>query len=233
MLRFVKLIDFLLFATVTIAAPDPTTLLAGVKKKYDLVNNYIAVAQLKTNVLFIKAPISTVNVYYKKPDQLKIKNQRGVSFIPKGFVNINLNNVLGLQNFEAVAAGTANVNGVLCQIVKIFPLSDEEDITRATLYIDEARLLVLRSVISTKETGTYEINMQYRNYANWGLPDRVIVEFNTRDFKLPKGTTLDYDNGVRKEAVQKGGQKGPQKGKVEILYSSYKINQGVSETLFQ
>lgn len=229
MLRFAKLITFLLFATGLIAAPDPTTLLAGVKKKYDLVNNYIAVGQLKTNVLFIKAPISTVNVYYKKPDQLKIKNQRGVSFIPKGSVNINLNNVLSLQNFEAVTAGTATVNGVLCQIVKVFPLSDEEDITRATLYIDEARFLVLRSLISTKETGTYEINMQYRNYANWGLPDRVMVEFNTRDFKLPKGTTLDYDNGVRKESAPKG----PQKGKVEIVYNSYKINQGVADSIFQ
>jgi hypothetical protein len=55
------------------------------------------------------------------------------------------------------------------------------------------------------------------------------VEFNTRDFKLPKGTTLDYDNGVRSNSTQKG----PQKGKVEILYSSYKINQGVADALFQ
>ena len=229
MLRIAKLIALLLTTAICFAAPDPTTLLAGVKKKYDLVNNYVAVAQLKTNVLFIKAPISTVNVYYKKPDQIKIKNQKGVSFIPKGTVNINLNNVLGLQNFEAVASGVATINGTLCQVVKIFPLNDEEDITRATLYIDEARLLVLRSVISTKETGTYEITMQYRNYANWGLPDRVVVEFNTRDFKLPKGTTLDYDNGVRSNSTQKG----PQKGKVEILYSSYKINQGVADALFQ
>lgn len=229
MLSFVKLLVLLLTTLTSFAAVEPSVLLAGVKKKYDLVNNYTAVAQLKTNVLFIKAPISTVNVYYKKPDQLKIKNQKGVSFIPKGSVNINLNNVLGLQNFEAVAAGKATVNGIVCQIIKVFPLNDEEDITRATLYIDEARLLVLRSVISTKETGTYEISMQYRNYANWGLPDRVLVEFNTRDFKLPKGTTLDYDNGVKKATDQKG----PQKGKVEILYSSYKINQGVADSVFQ
>ena len=229
MLSCVKLLVLLLTTLTSFAAVEPSVLLAGVKKKYDLVNNYTAVAQLKTNVLFIKAPISTVNVYYKKPDQLKIKSQKGVSFIPKGSVNINLNNVLGLQNFEAVAAGTATVNGIVCQIIKVFPLNDEEDITRATLYIDEARLLVLRSVISTKEAGTYEISMQYRNYANWGLPDRVVVEFNTRDFKLPKGTTLDYDNGVKKATDQKS----PQKGKVEILYSSYTINKGVADALFQ
>ena len=42
------------------ASIDPATLLAGVKKKYDLVRDYTASAQLKTNVLFIKAPLSQV-----------------------------------------------------------------------------------------------------------------------------------------------------------------------------
>lgn len=207
------------------AAIDPTTLLAGVKKKYDLVNNYTAVALLKTNVLFIKAPVSLVNVYYRKPDQLKIKNQKGVSFVPKGTVNINLNNVLGLQNFEAIDAGTALVEGTNCQVVKVFPINDAEEITRATLYIDVTKLVVLRSLISTRENGTYEIQMRYGAYTAWGLPDKVIVEFNTRDFKLPKGTTLDYDNGASKNNQLKG----PQKGKVEILYKSYQINKGVSD----
>ena len=211
------------------AAIDPATLLAGVKKKYDLVRDYTASAQLKTNVLFIKAPLSQVTVYYKRPDQLKIKNQKGISFVPKGTVNINLNNVLGLRNFEAIAAGTSLVNGVTCEIIKIFPLNDEEDITRATLYVDPTRLLVLKSIISTRETGTYQIAMQYGTYATWGLPDRVLVEFNTREFKLPKGTTLDYDN----RSTKVDAPKGPQKGKVEILYRSYTINQGVADAIFR
>ena len=75
---FASLLLFTGFVSVQ-AAIDPIALLAGVKKKYDLVNNYSAVAQLKTNVLFIKAPISLVTIYYRKPDQLKIKNQKGIS----------------------------------------------------------------------------------------------------------------------------------------------------------
>jgi hypothetical protein len=230
MLRLVWMSIVLLSSyTAVQASIDPATLLAGVKKKYDLVRDYTASAQLKTNVLFIKAPLSQVTVYYKRPDQLKIKNQKGISFVPKGTVNINLNNVLGLRNFEAIAAGTSLVDGVTCEIIKIFPLNDEEDITRATLYVDPIRQLVLKSIISTRETGTYQIAMQYGTYATWGLPDRVLVEFNTREFKLPKGTTLDYDNGSTKVDAPKG----PQKGKVEILYRSYTINQGVADAIFR
>lgn len=114
-------------------------------------------------------------------------------------------------------------------MIKIFPLSDEENITRATLYIDEARLLMIKSVISTRENGTYELVMTYKKYAEWGLPDNVELSFNTRDYKLPKGVTIDYDNGTGKDPAR---DKKNQKGKVEIAYSSYEINKGVSDTVF-
>jgi outer membrane lipoprotein-sorting protein len=210
-------------------AQDINKLLENVKAKYDKVNDYTATGKMKTNVIFIKAPVATVKVFYKKPDKLKIKNESGISFIPKGSVNVNMNNVLGLNNYEAVASGTETVNGTLCKVVKIFPLSDEENITRATLYIDEARLLVLKSVISTKENGTYELVMSYKNYASFGLPDKMELTFNTRDYKMPKGITIDYDNGSNKDNSDKMKNK---KGKVEIAYSSYLINKGVPDAVF-
>lgn len=209
-------------------AQEIRPLLQKVKEKYDRVTDYTADGRMKTNVLFIKAPVAQVKVYYKKPDRLRIRNERGVSFIPKGTVNINMNNVLGLNNYEAMAAGVEKVAGRDCRVVKIFPLSDEENITRATLYIDEARLLVIRSVISTRENGTYELVMHYTNYSEYGLPDRVELTFNTKDYKLPKGISIDYDNGAGK-----ADRDGPRKGKVEITYSGYVINKGVPDSVFQ
>jgi outer membrane lipoprotein-sorting protein len=221
---------FLLLVTISqVQAQEVKELLQKVKVKYDKVNDYTATGKMKTNVVFIKAPVATVKIYYKRPDKLKIKNESGISFIPKGSVNINMNNVLGLNNFEAVASGTEKVNGVDCRVVKIFPLSDEENISRATLYIDEKQLLVLKSVISTKENGTYELVMSYKNYASYGLPDKVELTFNTKDYKLPKGVSIDYDNGTSKDNAEKMKNK---KGKVEITYSNYSINKGVSDAVF-
>lgn len=207
--------------------PQAVALLSSVKKKYDLVNDYSARARLVTNVIFIKAPVSQVTVYYRKPDQLLVKNEKGISFIPKGTVHINMNNVLGLTNFEAVLSGTETIDGVPCSVVKVFPLNEEESITRATLYIDPVLLVVRRSVVSTKESGTYSIRMKYGSYAWCGLPSVVEMEFNTRDYKLPKGTTLDYDNGTKKAAGL------PQKGKVQILYQEYTLNKGLPASLFR
>jgi outer membrane lipoprotein-sorting protein len=214
---------------IKISAQDIKTLLKQVKDKYDKVNDYTADGKLKTNVVFIKAPIASVKIYYKKPDKLKIKNEKGVSFIPKGSVNINLNNILGLENFEAIASGTEKINDTICKVVKIFPLSDEENITRATLYIDEKQLVVMKSVISTKENGTYELIMTYKNYTSYGLPDKVQFTFSTKEYKLPKGISIDYDNGTDKDKADKEKSK---KGKVEITYTNYVINKGVPDSVF-
>ncbi len=211
------------------SAQEVKELLKKVKNKYDLVNDYVADGKMKTNVLFIKAPIANVKVYYKKPDKIKIINEKGISFVPKGTININLNNVLGLDNYEAIDGGKEKINGMECRVVKIFPLSDEENISRATLYIDETRLVTLKSVISTKEHGTYELLLTFKNYIAFGLPDKVELSFNTKDYKLPKGISLDFDNGADKDKADKLKNK---KGKVEIVYSNYSINKGVSDTVF-
>jgi len=218
-----------IFLPTLLPAQDVKQLLQKVKVKYDQVNDYTAEGKLKTNVLFIKAPIATVKIWYKKPDKIKIKNEKGVSFIPKGSVNINMNNVLGLNNYEAILSGTEKVGGTDCKVIKIFPLSDEENISRATLYVDEQQLLVKRSVISTRENGTYELIMHYKLYAAYGLPDRVELSFNTRDYKLPKGISIEYENGADKDKKEK---KAPKKGKVEIVYTKYTINKGVPDSIF-
>jgi outer membrane lipoprotein-sorting protein len=211
-------------------AQDIKELLKRVKEKYDKVTDYTADGKMKTNVLFIKAPIANVKIYYKKPDKIKIKNEKGVSFIPKGSVNINMNNVLGLDNFEAIDGGKEKLQGTECKVIKIFPVSDKENITRATLYIDEAQQVVMKSVISTQENGTYELLLTYKKYLAFGLPDKVELTFNTKDYKLPKGISIDYDNGTDKE---KTGKEKNKKGKVEIIYSNYIINKGVPDSVFE
>jgi hypothetical protein len=218
-----------LFISVVASSQDITVLLQKVKAKYETVNDYEASGTMKTNVIFIKAPVAKVKIYYKKPNKLKVKNESGISFIPKGSVNINMNNVLDIKDYEAVDGGMEKVNGTNCRVVRIFPNDDNADITRSTLYIDEQKFLVLKSVVSTRENGTYELLMSYGKYADYSLPDKVEFSFNTRDYKLPKGITFDYDNGTEKEKTTPVKDK---KGKVEIIYSSYVINKGVPDSVF-
>ncbi len=87
-----------------------------------------------------------------------------------------------------------------------------------------------KAVTTTRENGTYEINMSYGKYSQYGLPDKIIFSFNTKDYKLPKGVTLEFDEGEKPADADKLKNK---KGRVEITYSSYIINKGVDDSIFK
>lgn len=211
-------------------AQDMTTLINKVKAKLDQVNDYTAEGTLKTDVTFIKAPVGKIKVFYKKPDKFILKKDGGISVLPKGGVSINNSTLISTDSYVALAAGETIVNGTKTKIVKVLPTDENSNLVLATLYIDELNLLVLKAVTTTKDNGTYEINMTYGKYGTYGLPDKIIFSFNTKDYKLPKGITLEFDDGNKPADADKLKNK---KGTVEINYNSYTINKGVDDSVFK
>jgi len=195
-------------------AQDVTALVQKVKAKLDKVTDYEASGKMKTNVSFLKVPVATVKVYFKKPDKLKIKNEKGFSFIPRGAVNINMSNSLSGGKYSVLDAGTDKINGTTVKVVKLLPEDDNADVVLSTLYIDETNLVIRRAKTTTRENGSYELEMSYGKYMEYGLPDKIIFSFNTKDYKLPKGVTFDFEDGSQaKKAEDKAKNK---KGRAEI-----------------
>lgn len=210
-------------------AQDMTVLINKVKAKMDQVNDYTAEGKMKTDVAFIKAPIGRVKVFYKKPNLFKLQKDGGISILPKGGVTVNMRSIITTNDFMALDAGEQVLNAQKLRVVKLLPNADNSDVILTTMYIDETNLLVKKAVTTTRENGTYEMEMQYGKFAGYGLPDKVIFSFNTKDYKLPKGITLEFDD-VDQET--KNRMKG-KKGRVEITYANYEINKGIPTTVFK
>jgi outer membrane lipoprotein-sorting protein len=222
---FLSIVLFQLSAS----SQDPKILVQRVKTKLDKVNDYVADGRMKTDVAFIKAPAGKVKMYYKKPNKFKLKRDGGISILPKGGVSLNMSSVLASKDFVAIASGEGNIGGTKVKIIKLLPSTENSDIVLTTLYIDEANLLIRKANTTTRENGTYEMELNYGKYSAFGLPDRVVFSFNTKDYKLPKGLTLEFETGekIDKKKLQN------KKGRVEITYSSYIINKGVSDAEFR
>lgn len=221
----------LLFCSISASAQqDINVLLAKAKATIETVNDYKATGRMKTNVAFLKVPVATVSVYFKKPNKLKVKSEKGVSFIPKGAVSINLTNLTGTNKFTVIDAGTDKINGKTVRVAKLLPQDDNSDVVLSTVYIDEATSLIKKAKTTTKDNGTYELEMTYGKYASFGLPDKIIFSFNAKDYKLPKGITFDFDDGAKPTPTDKLKGK---KGRAEISFSNYIVNKGVEDTLFK
>ena len=212
------------------SAQEVNTLVKQVKNKLDKVDNYVAEGRMKTDVAFIKAPAGKVKIFYKRPNKFKLKRDGGISLLPKGGVSVNMNSVLDNSDYLALDAGTTTIGTTKVKVVKLLPTNDNSDVVLTTLYIDETNLLIKKASSTTKENGTYDMEMTYGRFASYGLPDKVIFAFNTKDYKLPKGVTMEFDSGEKKSDADKMKNK---KGRVEINYTSYLINKGVADSEFK
>ncbi len=222
------ILGFLLFLQLsTIAQTNPVV--EKVRQKLALVNDYVAEGVMKTDVSFIKASLGKVKVYYKKPNLIKVKKDGGISLLPKGGVSITMNSLLNTNQYIAIASGKQLYKGKSLEVYKLVPTDDQLDWVISTLWIDPLESLVYKTFTTTKENGSFEITMEYGDYASFGLPSKIIFGFNTKDYKLPNGITLEFGDEapISKEQAKKN-----KKGTIEITYSKYTINKGVSNASF-
>jgi outer membrane lipoprotein-sorting protein len=226
---FLSLFTFY-FLLIRAGAQDPSSLMKKIQLKLEKVNDYEADAKFKTEISFLKVPDAVVKIYYKKPDKIKIKNQNGISLVPKETVSISLYSLVS-SPYQALDAGNVIVEGIQVRVIKLLPTDENAELVLATLYIDSKRMLVLKAKTTTRENGTNEVELFYGKFLPVGLPDRIIFSFNTQDFKLPKGVTFDYDDGSAKKKQEDPGKN--QRGKIEITYLDYNVNKGLSDSLFK
>ncbi len=220
---------FLLCVITSTINAQANALIEKVSQKLALVNDYTATGIMKTDVAFIKASLGKVKVYFKKPNQLKIKKEGGISLLPKGGVSVSLNSLLNTKQYVAMESGKQLFKGKELQVIKLIPTDDALDWVISTLWIDPATALVYKTFTTTKENGTYEVTMEYGAHAQYGLPSKIIFGFNTKDYKLPSGITLEFGD---EEPISKAKALKAKKGTIEITYSNYSINNGVSNTMF-
>jgi hypothetical protein len=208
---------------------DVAALIQQVQAKIELVNSYQAEGTMITDVSFLKVPKAEVTVYFKKPGRFKIENRSGISLVPRSAGSISLSGLFQ-GRFAALDAGYDVVESKKVRVIKLLPANDEDQIVLSTLYIDPSSLLVLKARTTTRENGTYEVALTYGKYAAFALPDQVTCSFNTKDYKLPKGVTFDYDDGT--EGKNKVRTQDEAKGKVLIQYHSYQINKPIPDSIF-
>jgi hypothetical protein len=212
------LVFCLLFTVQFSIAQTADEIVAKLKAKLVSVKDYEAIGKLKTDVAFLKIPISAV------------KKDGGISVLPKGGIKVNMSAMIADGNYTALLAGRIKWKEQDLAMLKLIPNDMNSDVVITTLYVDDKEMLIRKSITSTKENGTYEMEMDYGKYAKWGLPDKAIMIFNTKDYKLPKGITFEYDAGVGNK--QKSPKPLSNKGRIEIIYQAYEVNKGLKPEVF-
>lgn len=215
-----------LMMSVQLMAQSPNAIINTVNKRFARVHDYTATVNVSCDISFIKIDPINARVYFKQPDQFKVK-ATGILIMPKQNVNFYFTTLSDTGNYTAIRTGEEMTGGTKTQIISIIPLQDTSDLVLGKFWIDDSRGLVLKSQLTTRSQGTILIENSYGGASAYALPDKMIFTVETGKFKIPKAIAADLNQGVSTNSTADG------KGRITLTFSGYVINKGVSNEVFQ
>jgi len=200
------------------------------RTRLDAVKDYVADVKVRIDVSFMRVPPMAGKLYYKAPDKMKLERDGGISILPKKSMNLTMGNIVPEGGVTVIDAGYDMINNKKLRVLKVVPNDDKTEVVLTKIWVDEERLLAMRTETTTRDNGTIKMELSFGRYVAQALPDKMTFYIDVKDYKLPKGVTMDYDD--MQEATKKAPATRPRKGRIEINYLNYKINQGLSDAVF-
>ena len=220
----------LLFAKVTAYSQDANELLERVVDKITSVKDYSVDAAIRTDIPFIKILPVKAKIYFKQKDKFKIVS-KGIVILPKqGFTDVNTF-LLKKNSYMAVDGGTKMIGELKTSLITVIPTSENSEFVLAKLWIDPKNAVIISSQITTRSSGTVNVDYLYTSEITFGLPSELIFEIDIKKFKMPKSVAADINNDKPKDKSKK--KTADKKGIIRIKLSNYLVNKGINDAIFE
>ena len=169
----------------------------------------------------LKAPDMQAKLYYKAPDKMKVESKR-IFFFPKegGYFNPSL---FKKKDFDVRFLERLIYDGRKAVRLKLTPMDKETYNKVFVLTIDTERNLIREIKISPSEGREIKAAVEYGIFNHFELPTHIDLQL-----EIPS----DEPSGM-KEFTQFGQKTKRISGKIEITYSNYKVNVGLSDEIFK
>ena len=213
------------------AADNAETLFYTLRTKILQVQDYTAAVKMKIDVSYMKIPLLKGTLFFKAPDKMRLERNGGISLLPKKNINLTISNLIPTGKVTVIDAGEEVKDGKKLHILKVVPEDDISNIVITKIWVDEERLVAVRAETTTRNDGTVIMDLSFGKYTTYGLPDKVTIFMDLKDYKLPKGVTMDYNNMETPETEAKKVKS--QKGTIQITYLKYDINKGIPDEKFK
>jgi outer membrane lipoprotein-sorting protein len=221
---------FFLFFQFLVYSQDANVLLDKVVAKIKNVKDYSVDALIRTNIPFIKIVPVKAKIYFKQKDKFKIVS-KGIVILPKqGFTDVNTF-LSKTDSYMAVDGGTKMIGELKTSLITVIPTSENSEFVLAKLWIDPKNAVIISSQITTRSSGTVNVDYFYSSEIAFGLPSELIFEIDIKKFKMPKSVAADINNDKTKDKSKK--KVADKKGIITIKLSNYIINKGINDAIFQ
>ena len=212
---------FLLSTELIQAQEDATRYLDLIEKKYSGLKDYVVDVNVHFDIETLKAPDMQAKLYFKAPDKMKV-DSRKVFFFPKegGYFNPF---VFNKKDFEIKLLERLTHDGKNVVRLKLTPTDTERYNKGFVLTIDTDRNLIREIKISPSEGREIKAAIEYGMFDGFELPICIDLQLDIPGSE-PSGMREFTQFGQRAKRIT---------GKVQMTYSNYKVNSGLSDEVFK
>jgi hypothetical protein len=192
-----------------------------IEKKYAGLNDYIVDVNVHFDIEALKTPDLQAKLYYKAPDKMKVESKR-IFFFPQegGYFNPSL---FKKKDFDIRLVERLIYDDRKEVRPKLTPIDTDTFNRGFVLTIDTDRSLIREIKMSPSEGREVKATLDYGRFDNFELPARIDLQLD-----MPS----DEPSGM-KEFTQFGQKPKRITGKVELTYSNYQVNVGLTDEIFK
>lgn len=186
-------------------AQEVDPVLVAIKNRMDSIIAFQAKVEMEVDISFVNMPVKEAEISYVKGEPISITSE-DFMMIPKRGLDLTLNELYKYP-FMTLSLGKVQLEGRECELIKIIPTTEASDYSIASVWADPATLQILKSQISTKKNGVYDIYYSYTDKQDL-LPSVIRVEFEVSGVKIPLrflGRDTQIDREKRREDPEQRG----------------------------
>ena len=171
----------ILMLSVSLQAQEIDKDLLRIKERMEEVSHFTADIVVDVEAPFINMPTKTASMEYNRGEKIKFKSKDFLIF-PKRGLDFTFSELFE-HPFISVDRGFKTIDNQNLKVLSVIPKDEKADMAMATLYLDIENDHIIISEITTKNQGSYTLQMQYN--ATEILPDHIEVSFAIENLKIP------------------------------------------------
>jgi outer membrane lipoprotein-sorting protein len=200
---------------------DAFRYLDSIEKKYSELRDYTADVKVHFNIETFKAPDMQARLFYKAPDKMKVESKK-VFFFPRegGYFNPFL---FKKEDFEIKLLERSPEDGKKAAKLRLTPKKVKRSIQHFVLKIDTERNLIREIEVTQFDGREVKAAIEYGRFDGFELPAHIRLKLDIPSFETegPK----EFDQLVQKQKRVTGT--------IDISYSNYRVNSGLSDQIFK
>jgi outer membrane lipoprotein-sorting protein len=201
--------------------------LRKVEQAFQEVKDYTVTLDIVADIERMRVPPMHATMYFKQPEKVHF-DSKGFVFLPRDGMSVQFGLLAKRYSVDSIA--TEKMGDTLKYRLALQPRDEKSAIRRLFVWIDARRWTPDRIVIPQRGGQVMEARFSYERQADrYWLPSQLVVSFEAPG----KDTTTATPSTNPLERGMSAGPRGtPRSGKVTVRYSDYKVNTGLSDSLF-